>query len=230
MAGTTRARLINTAHDLFYRTGFHSVGLDAILAHVGLSKTAFYKHFASKEDLVAEVLRWHDRWWQDTFRQMLRRHGGDSARGQLLAVFDALDELFGLDGYNGCFFINVAVQFPLPHDPAHRAAAAHKESMENIVRELAAYAGAADPRRLAKELCLLLEGAYVTRQVTGDPQTAEIARRVGSIVLENDLPAQKRTHHPSAPSAPARASNGNTRRRRRRRAGTASPPVADRRR
>jgi AcrR family transcriptional regulator len=189
MSLSTRDRLLKAAHDLFYRVGFQAVSLDAILDEVGITKTAFYKHFATKDDLVAEVLRWHDRWWQDTFRQALRRHGGDSARGQLLATFDALDELLATPDFNGCFFVNVAVHFPLPHDPAHQAAAAHKQAMEAIIRELAGYAGAADPAALAQELSLVMEGAYVTQQVTRNPQTSAIARRVGELIVEKHLPA-----------------------------------------
>ena len=75
------------------------------------------------------------------------------------------------------------MEFPLPHEPAHRAAAEHKRAIEAIVRELAERAGASDPAALAKELCLVMEGAYVTRQVTGDRQSAEIARRVADCVI-----------------------------------------------
>lgn len=184
---TTRDRLIRTANDLFYKQGFHSVGIDSILAEVGVTKTTFYNHFRSKEELVAEVLRWHDRWWRDTFREMLRRHGGDTPRGQLYAVFDALDETLNDADYNGCFFINVAVQFPLPHDPAHETAAEHKRAMENLLRELAGYAGATEPAALAEELSLLIEGAYVSRQVTGCERTTAIARRIGELVLSKHL-------------------------------------------
>jgi len=133
-------------------------------------------------------LRWHDRWWQDTFKEMLRKHGGDSPRNQLLAVPDALDDLFANDDFNGCFFVNVAVQFPLPHDPAHQAAAAHKVAMGKIIRELAGYAGADDPAAFAQDMSLLMEGAYVTRQVTRDPQTAGIARRMINMLIEKHLP------------------------------------------
>jgi AcrR family transcriptional regulator len=188
MATATRDRLIKTAHDLFYKSGFHAVGLDTILAKVGISKTAFYKYFESKDDLVGEVLRWHDRWWQDTFREMLRKHGGHSPRDQLLAVPDALEELFQRDDYNGCFFVNVAVQFPLPHDPAHEAAATHKHSMEKIISELGGYAGVEDPAAFAQEMSLLMEGAYVTRQVSGNPDTAAIARRLINMLIDRYLP------------------------------------------
>jgi hypothetical protein len=117
---------------------------------------------------------------------MLRRHGGDAPRGQLLAVPDALAEIFEGDQYNGCIFVNVAVQYPLPRDPAHEAAARHKRAMEDLLREIAGYAGAADPAGLARELGLVLEGAYVTLQILRDTQTIEVARGlVTSIVTRH---------------------------------------------
>jgi AcrR family transcriptional regulator len=188
MAGSTRERLIKSAHDLFYLDGFHTVGLDRILSEVGVTKTTFYNHFDSKDDLVLAVLDWHDRWWRETFASMLRRHGGDRPRDQLLAIGDALDEMFTAGDYNGCIFINVAVVFPLHHDPAHQAAARHKAAMVDIIRELAGYAGIGDPKTFAMEYCMIVDGAYVTRQVTGDPETSAIARRMAEMLLERDLP------------------------------------------
>lgn len=178
-----------TAHDLFYLEGFHAVGLDRILASVGVTKTTFYHHFSSKDDLILEALRYHDRWWQDTFRQMLRRHGGDTPRGQLLAVPDALGELLGSDQYNGCIFINVAVQFPQVHDPAHQLAAQHKLAMDDILREIAGYAGAPDPRALAEEIAMVLEGAYVTQQVARRECTIQTARRLIVHLVQVHIPA-----------------------------------------
>lgn len=187
MPPTTREKLIRTAHDLFYIEGFHTVGLDRIINEVGVTKTTFYNHFPSKDDLIVEVLRWHDRWWQETFRRLVRKHGGDTPRGQLLAVADVLGELYAGRDYNGCIFVNVAVQFPLPHDPAHELAAAHKASMEDILRELAGYAGAADAEALAQELALVLEGAYVTLQVSRNAEIIAVARRLVHSVVGRHL-------------------------------------------
>lgn len=195
----TRDRIVLTAHDLFYRVGFHAVGLDAILAAVGVTKTTFYNYFESKDQLVAETLRWHDRWWQDTFRQMLRRHGGDAPLGQLRALPEALHELFQREDYNGCFFVNVAVQFPQPHDPAHQAAAMHKQSMEDIIRELAGYANLKDPLSLARELALLMEGAYVTQQVNRSADTTDVVRRMVNLLIDQQVPKA-----PQATSGPRR--------------------------
>jgi AcrR family transcriptional regulator len=188
MARSSRNDIVKKAHDLFYQLGFHAVGLDRILAEVGVTKTTFYNHFESKDDLVGEVLRFHDRWWRDEFARMLRKHGGDRPRDQLRAVFDALDHYFSSDEYNGCFFINVAVQFPDPRDPAQIAARKHKEAMVDILRELAGYAGAADPAAFAAEFALVMEGAYVTAQISRGGPTAATGRRLAELLVERHLP------------------------------------------
>ena len=184
MAATTRERLLLTAHELFYRDGFTTVGIDRIIDEVGVTKTTFYNHFESKDDLMLEVLRWHDQWWRDTFQQKLREAGGDNPREQIMAAFDVVDELFRSDEFNGCIFINVAVQFPLRHDPAHQAAAEHKKAMTAIFRQLAAYAGAKDPKAFADEFSLILEGTYITQQVSGESETAHIGRRLGRMLID----------------------------------------------
>jgi len=171
----------------FYRDGFRNVGLDQILADVGISKTAFYKHFECKEDLMLAVLEHQNRWLQETFRQMMRQRGGDSPAGQLRALFDVVETIIESDDYQGCIFVNVSMEFPLPHEPAHVAAQRSKAGIEEIVRAVAAEAGAADSRALAQELCLIMEGAYVTRHVTGNRETIAIARRLAAQVIEAHL-------------------------------------------
>lgn len=187
MPSDTRQRLVDTAMKRFYRDGFRNVGLDQILADVGISKTAFYKHFECKEDLMLAVLEHQNRWLQETFRQMMRQRGGDSPAGQLRALFDVVETIIESDDYQGCIFVNVSMEFPLPHEPAHVAAQRSKAGIEEIVRAVAAEAGAADSRALAQELCLIMEGAYVTRHVTGNRETIAIARRLAAQVIEAHL-------------------------------------------
>jgi AcrR family transcriptional regulator len=189
MPSTTRARLTEAAVRRFYRDGFRNVGLEQVLDDVGISKTAFYKHFECKEDLVLAALEMQNVWLQDTFRAMIREHGGDTPLGQLRALLNVVDRIIGDDAFQGCIFVNVAMEFPLPHEPAHIAAAQHKQAIEEIVRDLAVQAGAAEPQQMARELCLIMEGAYVTRQVSGDKTSAEIARRIADLVIAAHLPA-----------------------------------------
>ena len=179
----TRQRLVEAATRRFYRDGFRNVGIDQVLSDVGISKTAFYKHFESKDDLMLAALEAKNHWLQTTFRTMIRERGGPTAIGQLHAVVDVVEHIIESDDYQGCIFVNVAMEFPLPHDPAHVAASQNKQAIEDIVLALAEEAGADDPRALAQELCLIMEGAYVTRHVTGNKNTVNIARRLAGLVL-----------------------------------------------
>jgi AcrR family transcriptional regulator len=191
----TRQRLIEAAVRRFYRDGFRNVGVDQVFSDVGISKTAFYKHFESKDDLMLAALEMQNGWLQETFRAMIRERGGTTAIGQLHAVLDVVEHIIESDDYQGCIFINVAMEFPLPHEPAHVAASQNKQAMENIVSALAADAGADDPHALAQELCLIMEGAYVTRQVTGNKDTVNIARRVARLAIESRCSARDAKEH-----------------------------------
>lgn len=52
----TRERILRTAGRRFKRDGIDGSGVTALMADAGLTNGAFYAHFSSKEDLVANVL------------------------------------------------------------------------------------------------------------------------------------------------------------------------------
>lgn len=185
---STRQRIVQSAIRRFYRDGFRSVGIDQIIADVGISKTAFYKHFECKDDLMLAALEMQNVWLQDTFRTMIQERGGPTAIGRLHAVLDVVDHIIASNEFQGCIFVNAAMEFPLPHEPAHVAASDNKKAIEDILHTLAAEAGAKDPRALAQELCLIMEGTYVTRHVTGNQSTIDIARRIASLVIVSHCP------------------------------------------
>lgn len=188
MASDTRQRLVDAARDRFYNDGFRNVGLDQILEDVGISKTAYYKHFDSKESLMLEVLNQTDLWLQQTMRDMVRSKGGKSAMGQLRALFDVVDQIMNTGEFHGCIFVSAAMEFPLQHDPAHQAAARNKEAIETLIHDIAERAGAPDPEAMAKEIGLIIEGAFVTRSITGDSETIAIARNIAEGVFARHLP------------------------------------------
>src|SRR5689334_10941684 len=99
MTVPTRQRLIEAAIRRFYRDGFRNVGIDQILDDVGISKTAFYKHFDCKESLMLAALEMQNLWLQDKFRSMIRDRGGPTAIGQLYALMDVVEELIESEDY-----------------------------------------------------------------------------------------------------------------------------------
>src|SRR3569833_2922457 len=56
-AAENRQKVINTASHLFRERGFDGIGLKDLMEGAGLTQGAFYKLFASKEDLAAQASR-----------------------------------------------------------------------------------------------------------------------------------------------------------------------------
>ena len=54
-AAETRRRIVKTASAEFRRNGIHATGLSDVMAAAGLTHGGFYRHFDSKDDLVAEA-------------------------------------------------------------------------------------------------------------------------------------------------------------------------------
>ena len=187
-ATTTRDRLIETALNLFYRYGFHAVGLDRILTDAGLTKTTFYNHFESKEDLIIAAIRRRDQWETQTFARMIQERAGYDPRAMLLAMFDVLEEWFTSKAFLGCLYINACAEFPSPHDPVHHVAAEHYREAERTIRQLADAAGADDPAALAEQMVLLIQGALTRRMVTRDDTAAAGAKEAAELLLKRHLP------------------------------------------
>src|SRR3982751_2025114 len=55
-AGSRRDQILREAARLFAERGFHGVGMDDIGAAVGISGPGLYRHFASKDALLTELL------------------------------------------------------------------------------------------------------------------------------------------------------------------------------
>src|SRR4029079_3195981 len=127
-------------------------------------------------------------WLQSTCVAMIRDRGGPTPLGQLHAVFDVVEHIIESDDFHGCIFVNASMEFPLPPEPAHKLAAQSKQAIEDVIHNLALEANATNPRALAQELCLIMEGAYVTRVVTGNRTTIDIARGLANLIIESHLP------------------------------------------
>ena len=171
-AARPRARILKAARELFYRQGLHTVSVDAIAEAADTNKTTLYRHFASKDDLVAECLREYGRMVETAWAETERVHAGQP-KEQLLAWLRFLAE-FKLGGTErGCAFANAAVELPEPDHPARRVIEEFKRRHRDLIIELCCEAGLRDPELLADELFLLCEGARVTIQSLGPRGPAE---------------------------------------------------------
>jgi AcrR family transcriptional regulator len=189
LAPSGRERIVDIAIELFYRHGFNAVGVDRILDEAGVTKTTFYKHFESKEDLMEQAVRKRDRWEGEAWARAIREIGGDDPRAQLLALFDVLHKWFNEPDFRGCMFISAAAEFPNPNDPVHQAAAEYKRQTRDRFRDLARSAGSSDPETFADHYTLLLEGTLILRQVHDRNDAAAVARPLVERLIEHYVPS-----------------------------------------
>lgn len=184
-------RIRASARELFYREGIRAVGVDEIVQRAGVTKPSLYRAFPSKDDLAAAYLSDYDREFWPRFEKPDGKSHPD-ARAQVLAYIRELAKRAAREGYRGCGLSNAAVEYPGHTHPARLVAETHKKALRQRLRELAAEMGARDPRALGDGLMLLIEGIYVTGQLSaGGP--AQSALAVAEALIDASLqPARRR--------------------------------------
>lgn len=183
---TARARILETAYDLFSSRGIRAVGTEELIQGAGVSRATFYRHFASKQDLVLAFLQRREHRWTREFVEAEARRRGSTPRERLLAIFDVFDEWFHRDDFEGCSFINVLLETADLDDPVGRASANHLEYIRSVVRTLAEEAGIPEAAEFAHSWHILMKGSIVAAG-EGDLDAAKRARAIGELVLEHYL-------------------------------------------
>lgn len=182
-----RERLLAVAADLFYRHGIRAVGVEAIAEAAGSNKMTLYRHFASKDELVAEYLRQSAKLADACWDRLEQAHPGD-ARAQLRAwLAEMADHLANTDE-RGCALANAAVELPERDHPARRVIEEFKIAQRTRLIRLCRAAGLSEPDMLADELHLLLEGARVTSQSVGADGLGARLVRMGEAMIAAHAP------------------------------------------
>jgi AcrR family transcriptional regulator len=183
-----RERILEAASDLFYRHGIRAVGVEAIAEAAGTNKMTLYRHFDSKDELVAEYLRClascAGKFWSD----LEAAHPGD-ARAQLRGWLAAMEAHVVDADQRGCALANAAVELPDKDHPARRVIEEFKIAQRDRLVALCRETRVDEPELLADELFLLLEGARVSAQSLGPNGPASRLVRMGEAVIASHIPA-----------------------------------------
>jgi AcrR family transcriptional regulator len=163
-----RERILSAARELFYSRGIRPVSVDDIAAAAATNKMTLYRHFASKDQLVAEYLRLLADEVERVWTEMERKHPGDAlAQLNALVACGSAPKDCGAD--RGCALANAAVELlPEKSHPARAVIEAHKTRQREHLVKLCRDAGFVEPERLGDELFLLAEGARINMQTVGN--------------------------------------------------------------
>ena len=177
-----RARILAAAGDLFYRHGIRAVGVEAVAEAAHTNKMTLYRHFASKDELVAEYLRRAAQVADAAWSALEQAHPGD-ALGQLRAWLRQMAAHVADSGGRGCPLVNAAVELPEKSHPARRVIEEYKVAERRRLVALCGAAGLGEAELLADELYLLLEGARVTAQSVGSDGLPARLLRMGEALI-----------------------------------------------
>lgn len=173
-ASEARERLLGRASAIFYAEGINSVGVDRIVSESAVTRATFYRHFASKQDLVLAYLQAAHDAIEARHAQLVAMHEPERL---LAAVCADIAGQIEQPGFHGCAFICAAAEFEDPDDPIRRAVVAHRDWFLGAVRDAFDAAGHAQPEEAARQYVVLRDGAMVGGHL-GDPAlVAETFRR-----------------------------------------------------
>lgn len=185
-ARPARQRILDSAIRLFYANGPRGVGVDTVIADSSVAKATFYKHYPSKDDLILAYLDTVHGPWFDAVRACARA-GGDDPRGQLVAMFDAVDDEYRRDDYRGCAQLNAAAE-AVPGSPVQRRTAENKAIVRDWITDTCRRAEAAQPDVLAAQLVLLIDGALAGALSDTDERAPGAAKAAAAILVQAHCP------------------------------------------
>lgn len=177
-----RIRILSAACDLFYHHGIHSVSMDAIAEAAATNKMTVYRHFPSKDVLVAEYLRQLAQEADAHWEQVAKQCAGDPQL-EIRTWLAQIAECVTQDGERGCPLANAAVELPEKGHPARAVIEEFKKGHRLRLVKLFGDAKLRDPEGLADEVFLLIEGARMNIQSLGvEGPASRLVRLIETLV------------------------------------------------
>ncbi|MGJ7901134.1 TetR/AcrR family transcriptional regulator [Lysobacter sp. 1R34A] len=158
----TRARLIETARQLFVANGYAGTSIRDIADRAGYSQGAFYSNFASKEEVLLELLRGHMEAEAAQLSELM-----DSGRRTPERIFGELESWAAtLNRDVGWCVLSIELQLharrsPTFADKYQRVWDAHRAGLGGVIGKLFAALGRrppAEPEELAAAFMALAHG------------------------------------------------------------------------
>jgi AcrR family transcriptional regulator len=174
-----RERILAVARDLFYRHGIRAVGVEAIAEAAATNKMTLYRHFGSKDELVAAYISELAREGDQVWVTLAEAHPGDP-HGQLEGWVRHVEQIFIDREDRGCAIANAAVELRDMDHPARQIIDDYKTRKREKLVGLFRDAGYAEPEVLADEVFLLFEGARISIQCCSGP-SGPASRLVGML-------------------------------------------------
>jgi len=153
-----RQRILDAADDLFRRVGIRGVGVEAIAEAAGTNKMTLYRHFESKDELIAEWVRGIVEKKELELGEIVAAHPGDP-EAQLVDWSRRVARKFAEAEERGSALGNALAELPERDHPARRVIDEHRRREHAWVLGTCRDAGFPEADLAADQFYMLLEGA-----------------------------------------------------------------------
>lgn len=177
---SARDRILLSAASLFAGGRIRVTGVDTLIARADVAKATFYRHFPSKDDVVAAWLRTPDARWLDTVVDELE---GSPALKRLVDFWGAMGRCAEETRFQGCPFLNTLGEIRDPDHPAYPEVSSYIGEVEAYLSNSALEAGVHDAPSLGRQLRFLAMGTWTAIVHEASTRPAVIARTMAVALL-----------------------------------------------
>ena len=181
-----RERILLTADRLFYDEGIHAVGIQRIVAEAAVTRVTLYRHFPSKDDLIAAYLERRAVYDRDQVDGIVAAHAADP-----LAALTELATVLTRDDFaamrRGCPFINASAEFTGSH-AARVQAREHRRWVTMRIEQLLRSVDHRTPVSTAEQLMMVRTGAVVSGALDDNGRLSEDFLDCWNKLVDDGLP------------------------------------------
>jgi AcrR family transcriptional regulator len=185
-----RERILLTADRLFYDEGIHAVGIQRIVAEAAVTRVTLYRHFPSKDDLIAAYLDRRAQFDRAQVGGIVEARSEDPRRALTeLATALTRDDFGAVQ--RGCPFINASAEFTGSH-PARVHAFEIRRWVTGQLEQLLRRLDHRDPRGTAEQLMMVRTGAVVSGALDTNDHLSEDFLACWEKLIDDGLPRKRR--------------------------------------
>lgn len=182
---SARDRILDAANRLFYSEGIRAVSVDAVAEKAGITKKTLYYHFKSKDELITAYLTSRDQPNLKLYETWFNETEGELS-DKIAAIFLNVAKSARHPKWKGCGFLRTAAELAnMPGHPAMKVGAAHKKKFEAWLADQFQANGIGRPEHLARQIILLMDGAFSIMLVHRDPDYSETAAEAARSLVRN---------------------------------------------
>lgn len=178
-AAATRESIVKTASRLFRQKGINGIGVADLMQHAGLTHGGFYKHFESKQALVAEAC---ERALRHSRESLAAAAAAAPPGEQLAAIVDAyLTPQHCAHPEYGCAIAALGAEASREAGPAREAMAAGTQALVGLIAE---QLDGDNREQRAAGIVAAMVGALTLARTLDDPaQSAAVLHSTRELIL-----------------------------------------------